>query len=54
MKPGELRTAKLNRTQIRNLQPSSHDAAATELTVRGTQLVVQSLCNLGLMGRGPL
>jgi hypothetical protein len=23
-------------------------------TVRGTRLVVQSLCGLGLMGRGPL
>jgi hypothetical protein len=26
----------------------------SELSVRGTRLVVQSLCGLGLLGRGPL
>ena len=32
MKTGDLRTAKLIRTQIRNLQPSIYDPPATELT----------------------
>lgn len=27
---------------------------ATDIQVRGTRLVVQSLCDLGLVGRGPL
>ena len=30
------------------------EAGARLASLRGTQLVVQSLCNLGLVGRGPL
>ena len=38
--------------RVRALQHALYRAAKADL--RGTRLVVQSLCNLGLVGRGPL
>jgi len=37
--------------QVRSLGGSEQDV---EQILRGTRLVVQSLCDLGLVGRGPL
>lgn len=55
MKTGDLRTAKLIRTQIRSLQPSIYDSPATELTgLFYSPPELQALLRDELVGRGNL
>jgi hypothetical protein len=55
MKAGDLRTSKLIRTQIRNLQPSIYDPPATDLTgLFYSPPELQALLRDELIGRGDL
>lgn len=64
-KPGTSRTETVELRELRRrnrlleqenevLRRAAAYLSQANLPVRGTRLVVQSLCNLGLVGRGPL